>query len=58
MKEIKLDKEQMLNETITLAHLLHLSRKTVRVCSLDLIVALFHEYLVQNTRNDYMQRLE
>lgn len=48
----------MLNETVSLAHLLHLPRKIVSICSLALIVALVHKYPVQNTSSDYMQRFE
>lgn len=57
-KEVKLEKEQMLNETVSLACLPHLSRKIVCICSLDLIVALVHKHSAQNTSGDYMQRLE
>lgn len=36
-KEIKLEQEQILNETVSLTYLLYLSRKIVCICSLDLL---------------------
>jgi len=49
-KEINLEKEQMLTVSLSLAHLLHLSRMIICICSLGLAVAWFHKHPVQSTR--------
>lgn len=36
-KETKLEQDQILNETVSLTHLLYLSRKIVCICSVDLL---------------------